>query len=130
MKTHTIEWTPLHTRDSRIVLVSPRPLGAVLGLATRLSLALLAAAALVVSVAWWVAQPELVVYLQALTWAGGFVFLALAVEAESLQSSLLNLATGLVLPVLAFASSRIAPEIAVVAAVLVAAWVAAAILRR
>jgi len=131
MKTHTIAWTPpLHSRDRSIVLHSPRPLHAVLVLATRLALAALLALGLVVAAAWLVMQPGLLPYLQALTWAGGFVFLALAVEADTPQSSLLRLATGLALPLLAWMSSRVAPELAIVAAALVAAWIVAAVLRR
>jgi hypothetical protein len=71
-----------------------------------------------------------VLYLQVLTWASGFVFLGLAVESESAELSILNLATGIALPVLALLSSRFAVELTIVAAALVAAWVAAAILRR
>jgi hypothetical protein len=130
MKSHTIEWTPFHTRDSRIVLTSPRPLQGILGLAARGLSATVAALALVVGAAWMVNQPEVVMYLQALTWAGGFVFLALAVEADSPRAALLHLATGITLPILAWLSSREAAELSIVAAALVAAWVFAAILRR
>ena len=134
MKTHTIQWTPFHTRDSRIVLHSPRPLYAVLGLASGLLLAAAIALAILTGAAWWVAQPELIVYLQALTWAGGFVFVALAVEAEGPRTALLYLATGIALPLLAWLSAQLATELAIVAAALVAAWaaswVAAALFRR
>lgn len=130
MKTHTIEWTPFHTQDSRIVLPSSRPLQAALGLVARVALALAAGAAVLIGAAWLASQADLAVYLQALTWAGGFVFLALAVEAESPRVALLQLATGLALPALAWLSSRVAPELAIVAAALVAAWVVAATLRR
>lgn len=130
MKTHTIEWTPIHTQDSRIVLPSSGPLQAVLGLVARVALALAAGAAVLIGAAWLATQTDLAVYLQALTWAGGFVFLALAVEAESPRVALLQLATGLALPVLAWLSSRVAPELAIVAAALAAAWVLAAVLRR
>ena len=89
-----------------------------------------AGAAVVVGATWLVNQPGEVVYLQALLWALGFVFVGLAVEAESAEMALLNLATGIALPVLAWLSAGVAIELAVVAATLVAAWVAAAILRR
>jgi hypothetical protein len=58
------------------------------------------------------------------------VFLGLALESESAEVSVLNLVTGLALPALALLSSRIAIEFVIVAATLVAAWVAAGILRR
>jgi hypothetical protein len=38
--------------------------------------------------------------------------------------------TGIALPVLAFLSSRVATELAIVAATLVAAWIVAALVRR
>lgn len=125
-----IEWTPFHTRDSRTVLTSPRPLHGIVGLAARALLAVVPALALVVGAAWLANLPDLVVYLQVLAWAGGFVFLALAVEADSPYAALLHLVTGVALPLLAWLSSRIAVELIIVAAALVAAWVAAAVLRR
>ena len=125
-----VDWTPFHTRDSHTVPTSPRPLHGILGVTAKVLLALTAGLALVVGAAWLVNQPYLVVYLQVLAWTGGFVFLALAVEAESPHAALLNLAVGLALPVLAWLSSRIAVELIIVAAALVAAWVAGAILRR
>jgi len=98
--------------------------------AARALAALAAAAALVVLATWVVMQPHLVPYLQALLWSLGFVFAALAVEADTAETALLQLATAIALPLLALVSSRVAPEVAIVAATLVAAWVVAAILRR
>jgi predicted branched-subunit amino acid permease len=65
-----------------------------------------------------------------MTWAAGFVFVGLAIESESAEASILSLATGIVLPVLAALSARLAPELLLVAAALIAAWIATAILRR
>jgi hypothetical protein len=101
-----------------------------LRLATKALLALVPAAAILVGAAWMVSLPELVLYLQAMTWAAGFVFVGLAIESESAEASILSLATGIVLPVLAALSARLAPELLLVAAALIAAWIAAAILRR
>jgi hypothetical protein len=134
MNTHTlksaIEWSPIRARESRIVLnPSLKPRG-VLRLAARALLAVAPALAILVGSAWLVNLPDAAIYLQATLGAGGFVFLALAVEAENPQAALLQLATGIALPVLAWLSSREAVEIAIVAAALVAAWVAAGIFRR
>ena len=82
-----------------------------------------------VAAAWLITAPGLVVYLQATLWASGFVFLGLAIDSEKPVPSL-SLATGIALPILTVLSSRVAVEIAIVAAVLVAVWVAAAIWRR
>jgi len=60
---------------------------------------------------------------------GHLVFLALAVESTKPNIGAL-LATGLALPVLAVLSNRMAPEFAIIAAVLVSAWIIHAILRR
>ena len=131
MKTHAIEWSPIQGRGSRIVLNPgyshslPRKLHAVLSVAARTLLALVAAAAVVVATAWLITLPEFAPYLQAAIWAGGFVFLALAVESDSPLTVILLLATGIAMPALAWLSSRMAVELALVAAVLVAAWVAA-----
>jgi hypothetical protein len=130
MKTHSIEWSPIHTRDTAVVLSPARHLQGISRLATKAFLALVPALGIVVGVAWLVTVPDAVLYLQVLTWASGFVFLWLAVESESAELSILNLATGIALPALALLSSRFAVELTIVAAALVAAWVAAAILRR
>jgi hypothetical protein len=100
-----------------------------MSLVTKAFLALVPAVAIVVGAAWLITAPDLVVYLQATLWASGFVFLGLAIDSEKSVASL-SLVTGIALPVLAVLSSRVAVEIAIVAAVLVAAWVAAAIWRR
>jgi hypothetical protein len=130
MKTHSIEWSQIPTRDNAVVLEPARQLQGLLRLATRAFLALVPALAIVVGAAWLVTLPNAVLYLQVLTWVSGFVFLGLAVESESAELSILNLATGIALPALALLSSNFAVELTIVAAALVAAWVAAAILQR
>ena len=120
-----IEWSSNRTRESRIVLSPSLKLRGTLRLATRALLALAPTLAILVGSAWLVNLPDVAVYLQALLGAGGFVFLALAVDSETPQTALLQLATGIALPVLAWLSSREATELALVAAALVAVWVAA-----
>ena len=99
-------------------------------MATKAFLALVPALAIIVGATWVATLPEQVIYLQATIWAAGFVFLGLALESESAEVSILNLATGIALPGLAWLSSHIAIEFAIVAATLVAAWVAAGIMRK
>jgi len=129
MKTHTIEWTNINQHNTTTARNPVGSLNSALSQATKAFLALVPALAIVVAAAWLVTAPGLVVYLQAALWASGFVFLGLAIDSEKPVPSL-SLATGIALPVLAVLSSRVAVEIAIVAAVLVAAWVAAAIWRR
>ena len=129
MKTHTIEWTNINNQSTTDTHNPVRRLNSAMSLATKAFLALVPALAIVVAATWLIAAPGLVVYLQATLWASGFVFLGLAIDSEKPVPSL-SLATGIALPILAVLSSRVAVEIAIVAAVLVAAWVAAAIWRR
>ena len=100
------------------------------GLATRAFLAIVPAIGIVVGAAWLAMQPDLVVYLQALLWASGFVFVGLALESERAGTAVQLLLTGIAVPVLALMSDRVAIEIAVIAATLVALWVAAGIFSR
>jgi len=130
MKTQSIELFPLARREGAAVRDALSPLKSVLGLGAKAFLALVPALAVVVGTAWLVTVPDWVVYLQATTWAAGFVFLGLALESERAETALLLSATGVALPVLAYLSSTLAVELAIVAATLVAAWIAAALLRR
>jgi hypothetical protein len=129
MKTQSIEWTNINNRGATITGNPVGRLNSAMSLVTKAFLALVPAVAIVVGAAWLITAPDLVVYLQATLWASGFVFLGLAIDSEKSVASL-SLVTGIALPVLAVLSSRVAVEIAIVAAVLVAAWVAAAIWRR
>ena len=125
-----IEWSATRARESQAVPDSTFKLRGALRLATRLLLALAPALAILVGSTWMVTLPDAALYLQAALGVGGFVFLAQAVDSESPQAALLQLATGIALPVLAWLSSREAVEIAIVAAALVAVWVAAGIMKR
>lgn len=130
MKTHSIEWSQLSTGESRLTLEPVRRLPVFMNLASRAFLALVPALAIIVGTAWLVTLPEHLLSLQALIWASGFVFFGLALESESVETSILSLATGIVLPVLAWLSATMAVELLIVAAALIAAWTAAGILRR
>ncbi len=128
MKTHAIEWI----NNNHGATIAQNPVGSLnrtLQLATKAFLALVPSLAILVGAAWLITVPDLVVYLQATLWASGFVFMGLAIESEKTAGGL-SLATGIALPVLAVLSSRVAVEIAIIAAALVAIWVAAAIWRR
>lgn len=140
MKAQTFDTRRIETRPSgwsggpptiaRGLLAQARGLEILAMLATRAAIALIPALSVVVVAALTVASPDLAVYLQATLWAGGFVFIVLAVESDSPASAIVNLAIGVALPVLAWLSARLALELAVVGAALVAAWLAAAIFRR
>ena len=99
-------------------------------LATRLAVALLPALAIIALATLAIANPATVVVLQAALWAGGFLYLALAVESDKSGGATLNLGLGVAVQALAWLSVQGEPELAVAAAVLVAARLAAAIFRR
>jgi len=129
MKTHSIEWTRIHNGNTIIAQNPVGRLNHLLHMATKAFLALVPAAAIVVGSAWLITVPDLAVFLQATLWTSGFVFLGLAIDTEKPVNGL-SLATGIALPVLAVMSSRVSVEIALLAAALVAIWIAAAIWRR
>jgi hypothetical protein len=133
MNTHTIQWQAFkraaaNTRSVETWQAS-EPLLRATRFSSRLLLALAPALAIVVASAWAVGAGLSSGILQALIWASGFVFLALAMETRKPDFSML-LITGLTLPALALLSAWVAVEFALLAAVLVAAWVAGWILQK
>jgi apolipoprotein N-acyltransferase len=112
------------------LLAQARGLELLAMLATRAAIALLPALAIVALAALAIAQPGTAVLLQAALWAGGFLYLALAVESDRSGGAALNLGLGVTVQTLAWLSVELAPELAVAAAVLVAARVAVALFRR
>ena len=129
MKMHSIVW-PLEQKST---VTSLRRLASRANGLTRLVYRLLVAGApalgILIATIWLISAPGLLPYLQAALWATGFVFMALAVEAERPHAAALLLTTGLALPMLAWLSSRLAVEFIVVAAALIAAWLVAAVLK-
>jgi len=129
MKTHSIAWSDINTRNSESAIDPISGLNSALQLAARAFIAIVPALAIVVGAAWLVMQPDLVIYLQAALWTSGLVFLGLAIDSQK-PTIFAGLATGIALPVLAWLSSTVAMELAIVAAAIVAVWVAAAIFRK
>lgn len=128
MKAQSIEWGRVEHINSANELEPAKRLNRVTSLARRSIFAAVPALAVVVGAAWLVGMTDLIVYLQATLWASGFVFFGLALDSEKSTIGL-SVATGFALPALALLSSRVAAEYAIVAAVIVAAWLAAAIWR-
>ena len=92
--------------------------------------ALAAGFALLSALATAIAEPALSVYLPAITWAASFVFFAIAVDAHKPSTSLMALASGIIVMLTAVSSHRLGPEIIILAAVLTSAWLTTAIMRR
>ena len=129
MKIHAIEWTTQNSSTRKGAFNAAEKLNTLLRLSSRGFLALVPALVIVVAASWLVTAPHLVVYLQTTLWVSGFLFIGLAIDTET-PVNILSLLTAVALPVLALLSSRVAVEIAIVAAMLVAVWIAAAIWRR
>jgi len=130
MKTHSIEWLNLESRNNENAIDPIGRLNKVLWLAAKAFVAIVPALAIVTGAAWLISAPDLTVYLQVVLWTSGLVFLGLAVDAEKRPIALASLVMGIALPTLAILSSNIAVELALVAAALVATWVAVAIFRQ
>ena len=129
MRTNTIEWLH-HDLGSRTSIAGfAKILNRALCLASKGFTALVPALAIIIGSTWAISTPNVEPFLQASLWAAGFIFLALAIDSEKLTIGPL-VSTGMALPVLALLSSRVAAEFAMVAAALVATWVAVSILRR
>ena len=130
MKSHLLEWSTVATRDEDTWLDPVSHLNRIFGLAEKVLVAAIPVLAIMVGAVWAITVPNVEMMLQATAWASGFVFLALAVEDGRNKSFGWTLTTGLLLPLLAFLSSRVASEFLVLAAAVVATWFAFIIFRR
>ena len=129
MKTHTIELTTIEKYNRASKFNPAGTLNKASWLAANTFLAIVPALAALVFATWLVTVPSLVIYLQATLWASGFLFLGLAIDSPRPYNGL-SLLTGIALPVLAFLSSRVAVEIAIIPTAIMALWIAGAIWRR
>jgi hypothetical protein len=109
------------------VLAQARGLRALASWATKAGFAIMPALGIMIVATWAMSSSATAMYLQALLWAGGFIFVALAVESEGGAGAVINLAIGLSMLVLAGLSVSHVPEFAVVASALPAARIAWAI---
>jgi len=131
MNTNTIrtniEWPTGKTSSAAETWNAIVPLNKATLFSTRVLMATVPALAIIVAATWAVGSAGTASILQAAMWASGFVFLALAIETSKPNITGLLL-TGLALPVLALLSAHVASEFAIIAATLVAGWVAASIM--
>lgn len=127
MKSHTLELPQTEAYENSIDLAWVSRLDSGLQLAVKLAFSLLPALALVIASAWISAQPGWVIYLQAGTWAIGFVFLGLALDSRTIGRVGLNALAGLALFGLTWQSRNFGAELLIVAAVIMASWMAAAL---
>ena len=127
MKTQALNWSPTSPAGAKSftgLKLDTRP-------ALRLLLMVLAAAlpaAAVSIITLWAISNGGLIYVAAAYWSAGLIFLALMVE-NSGERGFALAGSGLALMALAWLSSRVAPEFGIVAGFLLAAWVAAPVLR-
>jgi hypothetical protein len=88
----------------------------------------LCALAVIAATGWAISLPALIPFVQASVWAGGFVFLGLALDSGE-SSFGLYLLSGFGLLGLALLSSFVAPEFLVLGSALSAAWLTAKVYR-
>ena len=129
MDSHSPDWVDLNEGALGSAGIQASRLRGVLDLATRTFLTAVPVLALIVCATWMVFTPGLLLFLQAALWTSSFVFLGLAIDTRKPLNGL-SLASGVVLPVLADLSAQVAPEFAIAAAVIVAAWIGLAIWSR
>lgn len=84
----------------------------------------LTAVGVVTGAAWLINDPTMILYLQVTTWTSGLVFMGVAIEAEKISNTWLAVATGIALPILAYLSQNEATELLLLAASMVAGWLA------
>jgi len=130
MKSHLLEWSAFTTQKENSWLDPVSSLNRLFGIAGKAFIAVTPALAILVGAAWAISVPGIEMIVQASVWAFGFIFLALAVEAGPKENFGWTLATGLLLPLLAVLSSRVASEFLVLAAAVIATWLATIIFRR
>jgi hypothetical protein len=130
MKSHSIAWSNLESRNTENSIDPIGRLSKALWLVAKTFVAVVPALAILTGAAWLITAPELTVYLQAVLWTAGFVFLGLAIDSERGWVSIASLVMAVTLPTLALLSSSIAVELAMIAAALVAVWVAVVIFRQ
>lgn len=127
MKAQSLNWTTNHTAREVLLRRGTNRLARMTMLVARAFTASVGVLAVLVGTALWISMPQYDNYLQALLWAAGLVFLALAVEA---RRPLPFAVTGLSLPVIAWLSYQVSTEWAMVGAGLLAAWLVFAVYRR
>jgi hypothetical protein len=122
MNTHLIHWQQYNRRSNTRRRHSSLSLFRLMDRAVKYLAGTLTVFAVVIAATWLIRNPALIPYLQAAVSTSGLLFIGLALEVEKTSTAWFCLATGIALPLLAFLSAQLAPELLIVAAFLVAAW--------
>jgi hypothetical protein len=127
MKTQALNWQADISTVLPTTLESRLDSGSVLQVVL-LILAATLPVALVSVITLWAISTGSAMYVSAMYWSVGFIFLALMVENENGHRTILA-GSGISMMLLAWMSSRITPEFGVLAGFLLAAWLAAPFIR-
>ena len=129
MKALSIEWFGLHANARSANEAAAFNLRKAVRVAGQALLSLFTATGIVLCAAWMAQSPGLLVFLQTALWTSSFVFVGLAIDLQK-PSNGLGLASGVLLFILTDLSADMAPEFAIAAAAVIAAWLAVAVWRR
>lgn len=128
MKSHSIDYTPSEAYENNLDLAWIGRFTQALRLFSQVALYLIPSVALIIGSAWVAAHANWVIYLQAGTWAIGFVFLGLALDARKIGGAGLNVLAGLAIFILAGLSRYYGADLLIVATAVIAAGLAGTLL--
>jgi len=97
---------------------------------TRAVVAFTAGLTLLVGSIWAITEPGVAMYVQAFTWSVSFVFFAVSIESGKATTSLLAVATGIAIQLIAILSAQVGAELTILSALLMSVWLSSAIYRR
>lgn len=130
MSTHAINWLNNETPERKPMLPTLSKANDTACYAVKVISVLVVAIALNMIVYMALITPALAPSLHAILTASGFIFLALAIDAENPLKAWSLAATGIALPIFAGLSFAVTPSFTIAAAALVVLWITASILRR
>lgn len=128
--TRTIHWENCYNPASAGPRGPANNLARYVYLVTRAIGAFTAGFTLLAVYTWAATQAGMASYIQAFTWSASFVFFALALDSHSSSTSLLSLATGIVIAMIAVLSVHMGAGITILSALLMSAWLVTAIYKR
>ena len=127
MKAQSINWTTSPVAKQPLAQSTGQRLASLTLLVGKAFTASVGALAILVGMAVLTSMPQFSNYVQAALWAAGFIFMALAVETRKPAAFAI---TGFALPAIAQLSYKLAPEWAMLAAAIIAAWLVYAVYRK
>ena len=130
MNTQSMHWSTPYNPVVGGMLAQARGLRTLASWASKAAFAVMPALGIMIVANWALSSPVAAIYLLALMWAGGFIFVALAIESEGGAGAVINLAVGLSMLVLSGLSATYAPEFALIGSALPATRIAWAMLWR